>query len=105
MIHRIRKSFLFWCILALLMGLLIALIDSRPKWDDTGISAALVFSIAIIFGFLTSKRPWIVALAVSIWIPIFSIVFSHNYGGFLALIPGFIGSYIGFFIAVKIIEH
>jgi lipid-A-disaccharide synthase-like uncharacterized protein len=105
MIHRKRKFFFIWCAFATVMGLIIAWIDSRPKWDDTGISAVLIFTCAFIFGYLSSKRPWIVALAVSIWIPLSSILFTHNYGGLLALIPGFIGAYIGFFIAIKIFNR
>ena len=100
--NRIKKSFFIWCALAIVMGLIVAWIDSRPNWDDTGISAILIFSIALIFGYLASQKPWIIALAVSIWIPLFSIISSPNYGGLLALIPGFIGAYIGFFIKREI---
>jgi uncharacterized membrane protein len=35
---------------------------------------------------------------VSLWVPIFNIVTAHNYGGLFALVPGFIGAYIGYFI-------
>jgi hypothetical protein len=84
------------------MGFIVAWIDSRPNWDDAGISAMLIFSFSILFGYLASQRPWIIALAVSIWIPLFSIISSHNYGGLLALIPGFTGAYIGLFIKKNI---
>jgi hypothetical protein len=36
--------------LALVLGLLIALVDSSPGWDDTGISAAVVFASCGILG-------------------------------------------------------
>ena len=95
---RIKRSFLFWFILSGVVGIIIAWIDSRPNWDDTGISVMLILLSALIFGYLASQRPWMVALAISIWIPLFSILISHNYGGLLALVPGFAGAYIGFFI-------
>jgi hypothetical protein len=96
--EKIDKSFFIWCMLAVAFGLIVTWIDSRPNWDDSGISAFMIFLLAIIFGFITSQRPWLIALAVSIWIPLFTIIATHNYGSLLALLPGFIGSYLGFFI-------
>jgi len=84
--------------LATLAGLAIAWIDAQPNWDDTGITVLIVLSVAALFGFFTSKKIWITALAVSIWIPIASISMTHNFGGLLALIPGFVGAYFGYFI-------
>ena len=84
--------------LATLSGLAIAWIDSQPTWDDTGITVIIVMLVAAIFGFFTSKKIWLTALAVSIWIPIVSIITTHDFGGLLALIPGFVGAYFGYFI-------
>jgi hypothetical protein len=84
--------------LATLAGLAIAWIDAQPTWDDTGITVLIVLTVAALFGFFTSKKIWITALAVSIWIPIVSIGTTHNFGGLLALIPGFVGAYFGYFI-------
>jgi hypothetical protein len=96
--EKVSQSFYIWCMVAVAPGLFVAWIDSRPNWDDSGISAFIIFLIAIIFGFITSQKPWLIALAVSIWIPLFSIISTHNYGSLLALLPGFIGSYLGYFI-------
>ena len=90
-----KKSFLLWCLLATLSGIAIAWNDSRPAWDDAGISAFLIFS----------QKPWIIALVAGIWIPLFSFVSTHNYGGLLALIPGFIGAYAGFLIRKAILNR
>lgn len=84
--------------LATLAGLAIAWIDSQPHWDDTGITVLMVLSVAALFGFFTSKKIWLTALAVSVWIPIMSIGMTHNFGGLLALIPGILGAYFGYFI-------
>ena len=100
-----KKSFLLWCLLATLSGIAIAWNDSRPAWDDAGISAFLIFLCAAIFGYLASQKPWIIALVAGIWIPLFSFVSTHNYGGLLALIPGFIGAYAGFLIRKAILNR
>ena len=60
-----KKTFNIYFLLAELTGLAIAWIDTQPNWDDTGITVLLVSLIALLFGFLTLKNPWIIAVAVS----------------------------------------
>ena len=48
---------------ALGIGLLIAYVDSRPNWDDTGITALALFACCAVFGALEPKRCWLWALA------------------------------------------
>ena len=100
-----KKASFFVVIPATLAGLAIAWIDSRPNWDDTGISVLMVLSAAAIFGYFTSQKPWLTALAVSIWIPLMSIAQTHNFGGLLALLPGFVGAYLGFAFKKNVISY
>jgi len=93
-----KKSFSIYFMIALLAGLAIAWMDSRPNWDDTGITVFLILAVAALFGFLTFEEPWLIALAVSIWIPIVEIGATPNYGALLSLLPGFAGAYLGYFI-------
>lgn len=80
------------------LGLLIVWLDSRPHWDDAGISAFLLLIAAFICGLLGRRHPWIVALSVGVWIPLYGIVSSFNTGSLIALIPAFIGAYLGFYL-------
>jgi hypothetical protein len=80
------------------IGIAIAYIDSRPSWDDTGITAGLLFLGAAFFAFIASNRPWLWALAVGIWIPLYSVFVIHNYGGMLAILFAFAGSYAGWYL-------
>ena len=98
-----KKASLIVLVLAIAAGLAIAWIDSRPNWDDAGISVLMVLTAATLCGFLSPQRPWLMALAVSIWIPLLSIVSPNNFGAMLALIPGFIGAYFGSFVRRKYI--
>ena len=91
--------------LAVLSGLAIAWIDSRPNWDDTGITVGMILGAATIFGLFTSRRPWMTALAVCIWVPLFEIFTSHNPGPLMAIFPGFIGAYLGYFIKINVINR
>jgi hypothetical protein len=80
------------------LGLLIAYVDSRPTWDDTGISAGLVLLAAGMLGALGPQRPWLWALGVGVWIPLWGIVHGSNYGSLLALVVAFAGAYGGMLV-------
>jgi len=77
------------------LGLLIAWVDSRPTWDDAGITAGAVFLTAALFGALRPRHAWIWGVAVGVWIPLFGIVLHHNSGSLLALAPALVGAYAG----------
>ena len=57
--------------LAVACGLAIAWVDSRPTWDDTGVTAGALVLTAGLFGLLAGRRPWLVALCVGAWLPLF----------------------------------
>jgi len=97
-----KKSFILSVLLATVFGITIAWIDSRPNWDDTGVSVFMVLVVALLCGYLAMQKPWLIALMVSIWIPLFGMVISQNYGGFLALIPGFLGAFAGYYLRKNI---
>ena len=58
---------------AIASGLAIAYVDSRPTWDDTGVTAAAMVLVAGSLGLLGARRPWAWALLVGIWIPAWAI--------------------------------
>ena len=55
---------------AVAAGLAIAYVDSRPHWDDTGLTAFGMVVVAGVIGLVAPRRPWLWALAVGIWIPL-----------------------------------
>jgi hypothetical protein len=83
---------------AIVVGLAVAWIDSRPGWDDTGLTAAAVFLAAAFFAALVPRRPWFWALSVGAWVPLFGIVGSRNTGSLLALAIAFVGAFAGAFV-------
>jgi len=70
-------------------------VDDSPGWDDTGVSAAMVFTCAGLLGALHSLRPWLWALSVGLWIPVVGVAYHHNYEALLALVVAFAGAYSG----------
>jgi hypothetical protein len=80
---------------ALAMGGLITYVDTRPTWDDTGVTACAILLACGALGFAGPRRPWLWALAVGTWIPLLGILRSGNAGTLLALVVAFAGAYGG----------
>jgi len=74
---------------AVLAGLFSAWVDSRPNWNDTGILVAGLLTL------LGGKRPWLIALAVGIWIPLHDIYLTHDLWMLVILLIPFVGAYAG----------
>lgn len=92
-----KSSLIIPLLIAIILGTSIAYIDTRPHWDDTGISVFMIFIASFICGTLSNQKIWLIALSVGIWIPLFNIISAHNYGSLLALVPAFLGAYGGYF--------
>ncbi len=92
-----KPRFITVLVIGILLGVSIAYIDTRPHWDDAGITVGMILISAFICGFLSPQRTWLIALAVGIWIPLFNIISAGNFGSLLALIPAFIGAILGYF--------
>jgi HAAS len=85
-----------------LAGLFSAWVDSRPNWDDTGI---LVGGLLLVSGLLTllgHRRPWLIALAVGIWIPLHDIYLSHDPRMLVVLLIPFLGAYAGWAVRLGV---
>jgi hypothetical protein len=83
---------------AVAVGLLIAWVDARPHWDDTGITASLLVLAATVLGFLGPQRPWRWALALGLWIPAHAIMRTPSFGTMpllLVLLLPVAGAYVG----------
>jgi len=95
--NELRKINLGILVTALIVGVVITWIDTRPKWDDTGITAGSIFIVTIILGALRPQQAWLSALAVGLWIPLVETIRRGNYGACLALLVAFAGAYLGAF--------
>ncbi len=84
---------------AVAVGLAIAYVDSRPGWDDAGITAFSMLLAAGLFGLIAPRRAWLWALAVGIWVPAYAIARADSPRAFamlLVLVFPFAGAYAGF---------
>jgi hypothetical protein len=100
-----KLPFLFYLFIALFFGISIAYIDTGPHWDDTGMTVLMILSASLFCGVLSSRKTWLTALAIGIRIPAVNLLLSHNFGSLVALVPAFIGAYVGKFINRNIVNH
>lgn len=64
--------------IAVLTGLFIAYVDSRPTWDDTGITVGMILLSSGLLTLLGYRKPWLIALAIGLWTPLYETYLSHN---------------------------
>ena len=96
-----RNRTLHWILLgvAILLGLAIAWVDSRPHWDDTGITAGSLLLSAGLLGLIGPRRPWLWALGIGLWVPLYLFVdkptLGSALGGCVILAIPMAGAYAG----------
>jgi hypothetical protein len=88
--------------IAVLAGLFSAYVDSRPTWDDTGVLAGGLLLISGLLTLLGHRKPWLIALAVGIWIPLHDIYLSHDFLLLLVLLFPLVGAYGGWAVRLGI---
>ena len=93
--ERINNMNKILLVIAILCGIFLAYVDSSPGWDDTGITAGGLLVTAGLITLLGHPRPWLVGLAVGIWIPLLYIYQSQAFSMLFVLIIPLIGAYAG----------
>jgi hypothetical protein len=70
-------------------------LDSRPGWDDTGVTAALLLLAAALIAAIDGHRPWSWALLVGLPLPVIELTGSGSVASIAALLFAAIGAGIG----------
>ena len=92
-----KRRFVILLAISLAAGLAIGWVDSRPTWDDTGITVGALFLASAVFGFLMPSRAWVWGLTVGLGVPLFSFLSHGNPAAFVSIIIAFVGSFAGAF--------
>lgn len=80
---------------SLATGLVVAWIDSRPSWDDTGVTVGLLLIGSTVAAFVGGRRPWLWALLVGAPLPAVEIVTEGTLAPLIALSFAAVGAAIG----------
>ena len=96
---RNRILFVLAIAIGIAIGIAIAYVDSRPTWDDAGITAFSMLIVAGLFGLIAPQRPWLWALCIGIWIPLHQIARTPSVrsllGGLVIFAFPLVGAYAG----------
>ncbi len=90
-----RNSFVALLLIALAAGAIIGWMDSRPNWDDTGVTVGAILVATALLGAAMPSRAWVWGLAVGLWIPLFSLLTAWHPASLSGLVFAFAGSYAG----------
>jgi hypothetical protein len=80
------------------IGILIGWVDTRPTWDDAGVTAAAILSVAAILGAAAPQRAWVWALAVGGSTVLLNVALRNSFGSVVALVFAFVGAFAGAFV-------
>ena len=89
-------------VVAILGGLFLTYVDASPNWDDTGIIAGGLLIRAGLVTLLGHRRPWLIALAVGLWIPLRYIFLNQDFSMLLVLLFPLVGAYAGWAVRLGI---
>lgn len=84
---------------ALLIGLGVGYVDSRPTWDDVGVTVSLLLIASAMMAGLSGRRPWLWAALIGTGVPAFEIPGRGGPASLVALLVAAIGSAIGYALA------
>ena len=93
-----RARDLLLSVAAAIAGATIAYVDSRPGWDDTGITVGLLVLAAGLAAAASGRRPWLWALLVGAWTPAIEIATGGSSASFAALAFAGVGAFGGWAI-------
>jgi hypothetical protein len=77
---------------ALIVGIAIGWNDSRPTWDDTGITAGLLVVAGAAFGVFDPRRWWLWAVLVGVGTPLFEVAGAIGSGSLAAFVFSGVGA-------------
>jgi len=80
---------------AAVLGLGIGLVDSSPRWDDTGITVGVLLLTTGVLGLVHPRHAWVWAVAVGGWVPVLNVIHGHGAASLAALAFAFVGAYAG----------
>lgn len=89
------RKFLLLLILSIIAGSAIGWIDSRPNWDDTGVTVGLIIISTAIMGGIMPEHAWLWGLVTGGIVSAMDIMLAANYGSLLAVAFAISGAYLG----------
>lgn len=100
MTRPLSSALLTWLVTvtAAVAGSVIGYVDSRPGWDDTGVTAGALLLVAAGLAALRPGTGVVIGVLVGMPVVVFNAVRQGNYGSGVALATALVGAGIGIVI-------
>jgi hypothetical protein len=69
--------------------------DTRPNWDDTGITVVALFGVSCLLGAFFPVRPWLQGLIIGGTLWGFNVAANGSYDALVSIPVALLGSYLG----------
>ena len=89
-------------LLALLIGCMIAYVDSRATWDDAGVTAAALFITSAVLSTVSPRAAWLIGIVVGLPVLAFNVVLHGNFGAVIGIGVSLVGAGVGFLVGKAI---
>jgi len=89
-------------LLAVLIGCVIAYVDSRVTWDDAGVTAGALFIASAVLSAVSPRAAWLIGIVVGLPVLAFNLVLHGNFGAVIGLVVSLVGAGVGFWIGKAI---
>ncbi|MEO8480167.1 MAG: hypothetical protein ABI542_11105 [Gemmatimonadota bacterium] len=80
---------------ALVLGCAIAYIDTRPTWDDTGVTVGLVVLVAGSLAAVSPPMRWLIGLAVGVPVLVMNVLASGGWSSSIAVAVAIMAAGVG----------
>ncbi|HUR82043.1 MAG TPA: hypothetical protein VM733_14860 [Thermoanaerobaculia bacterium] len=77
-------------------GSVIGYVDSRPGWDDTGITAGTLLLTACVLATLRPRAAALIGLAAGLPVVLFNVIVHGGFGSLLAIAFSMAGAAVGY---------
>lgn len=81
--------------LALAIGTAIGYVDSRPTWDDTGVTAATLLLTSAALSAARPRSAWVVGILLALPLVLFHLLHAEGFGSVIAMALPPVGAAIG----------
>ena len=92
------RAVVLLAVIAVAFGFVVAGIDSRPGWDDTGVTAGLLVIGAAIAAGLDGRRPWLWTLLVGAPLAIIEVPATGSAAALVGLVFAGVGASFGLLV-------
>lgn len=78
------------------VGAVVGFVDSRPTWDDTGVTAGALLMVALVLAWIRPGAAWMIGLSLGLPVVLFNVITHGGFGSVLAIAFSMAGAYIGY---------